>query len=131
MTYEHILVDVEDGVAIVTVTSTWTIPTAAVPVGLTLAKNDLGNLFGLASAIGGAALTALRDQLDARRVVPLFGSVDPDVHHPAPTRDAYVADLSYLGTYAEDRQQANSACDQYLNEPLEKRSFHNAENQHL
>ena len=44
------------------------------------------------------------DQLDARRVVPLFGSVDPDVHHPAPKRDAYLADLSYLGTYAPDRQ---------------------------
>ena len=55
------------------------------------------------SYTGGAALDALRDQLDARRVVPLFGSVDPDVHHPAPKRDAYLADLSYLGTYAPDR----------------------------
>ncbi|HEX7332530.1 MAG TPA: glycosyltransferase [Pyrinomonadaceae bacterium] len=57
------------------------------------------------SYTGGAALDALRDQLDAGRVVPLFGSVDPDVHHPAPARDAYLADLSYLGTYAPDRQQ--------------------------
>jgi spore maturation protein CgeB len=56
------------------------------------------------SYTGGAALDALRDQLNARRVVPLFGSVDTDVHHPAPTRDAYLADLSYLGTYAPDRQ---------------------------
>jgi len=56
------------------------------------------------SYTGGAALTALRDQLGARRVVPLFGSVDPDVHHPAPSRPAYEADLSYLGTYAPDRQ---------------------------
>jgi len=47
---------------------------------------------------------ALQDELGAPRVVPLFGSVDPDVHHPAPARQAYEADLSYLGTYAPDRQ---------------------------
>src|ERR1051325_729623 len=57
------------------------------------------------SYTGGAALTALRDQLEARRVAPLFGSVDPDVHHPATARATYQADLSYLGTYAPDRQQ--------------------------
>src|SRR5918993_362067 len=56
------------------------------------------------SYTGGAALTALQDQLGARRVVPLFGSVDPDVHHPAPALSRYAADLSYLGTYAPDRQ---------------------------
>ena len=48
---------------------------------------------------------ALHDKLRARRVVPLFGSVDPEVHHPAPARVAYSADLSYLGTYALDRQR--------------------------
>src|SRR5918992_3062804 len=58
------------------------------------------------SYTGGAALTALQDQLGARRVVPLFGSVDPDVHHPACSLSGYQADLSYLGTYATDRQQA-------------------------
>jgi spore maturation protein CgeB len=57
------------------------------------------------SYTGGAALTALRDQLGARRVLALFGSVDPEVHHPAPARPAYMADLSYLGTYAPDRQR--------------------------
>jgi spore maturation protein CgeB len=57
------------------------------------------------SYTGGAALTALQDQLGARRVVPLFGSVDPAIHHPAPPRSAYEADLSYLGTYALDRQE--------------------------
>ncbi|HKY42547.1 MAG TPA: glycosyltransferase, partial [Pyrinomonadaceae bacterium] len=56
------------------------------------------------SYTGGAALTSLRDNLDARRVVPLFGSVDPAIHHPAPARPGYKADLSYLGTYAPDRQ---------------------------
>jgi spore maturation protein CgeB len=56
------------------------------------------------SYTGGAVLTALREQLGARRVAPLFGSVDTHVHHPATQRPAYVADLSYLGTYAPDRQ---------------------------
>jgi len=56
------------------------------------------------SYTGGAALMELQYELGARRVVPLFGSVDPDVHHPAPARAAYEADLSYLGTYALDRQ---------------------------
>jgi spore maturation protein CgeB len=58
------------------------------------------------SYTGGAAITALKDQLGARRVVPLFGSVDPDIHHPACSLSGYQADLSYLGTYAADRQQA-------------------------
>ena len=56
------------------------------------------------SYTGGAALTALEQQLGARRVVPLFGSVDPEIHHPACSLSGYQADLSYLGTYADDRQ---------------------------
>lgn len=58
------------------------------------------------SYTGGGALDALRDRLGARRVVPIYGSVDPDLHRPAPPRDAYTALLSYLGTYAADRQAA-------------------------
>jgi len=57
------------------------------------------------SYTGGAALTALAEQLGARRVVPLFGSVDPEIHHPACSLSGYHADLSYLGTYADDRQR--------------------------
>lgn len=56
------------------------------------------------SYTGGDALTSLKDQLDARRVVPLFGSVDDAIHRPAPARPGYKADFSYLGTYAQDRQ---------------------------
>jgi spore maturation protein CgeB len=56
------------------------------------------------SFTGGAALTALGEQLGARRVVPLFGSVDPDIHHPSGSHSGFQADLSYLGTYAGDRQ---------------------------
>ena len=58
------------------------------------------------SYTGGPALDALRTRLGARRVAPIYGSVDPDQHHPAPPRPAYAAKLSYLGTYAADRQAA-------------------------
>jgi spore maturation protein CgeB len=61
------------------------------------------------SFTGGAALDALRERLGARRTVPLYGSVDPEVHRPVPKVEHYRADLSYLGTYAEDRQAALSA----------------------
>jgi spore maturation protein CgeB len=56
------------------------------------------------SYTGGAALDALEARLGARRTAPLYGSVDPEVHRPAPARAVLAGDLSYLGTYAEDRQ---------------------------
>ena len=58
------------------------------------------------SYTGGGALDALRTRLGARRVVPIYGSVDPALHRPAPPRAEYEALLSYLGTYAADRQAA-------------------------
>lgn len=57
------------------------------------------------SFTGGAALELLKTQLGARRVASLYGSVDPEVHRPVPPVAAYQADLSYLGTYAADRQK--------------------------
>jgi spore maturation protein CgeB len=56
------------------------------------------------SYTGGAALDRLTADLGARRVVPLYGHVDPDVHKPVEAVPRFVSDLSYLGTYAEDRQ---------------------------
>jgi spore maturation protein CgeB len=58
------------------------------------------------SYTGGAALAAVRERLGARRVAPLYGSVDPDVHRRVAAQPHYRADLSYLGTYAPDRQRA-------------------------
>jgi spore maturation protein CgeB len=58
------------------------------------------------SYTGGQSLDALRDQLGARYVAPLYGSVDPDAHQPADATPLFSADLSYLGTYAADRQAA-------------------------
>ena len=58
------------------------------------------------SYTGGAALAALRRRLGARRVLPLYGHVDPAVHRPVAPAPHYRADLSYLGTWSADRQQA-------------------------
>lgn len=56
------------------------------------------------SYTGGDALVELQQTLGARRVFPLYGSVDPDIHHPVTPYSDLVSDLSYLGTYADDRQ---------------------------
>ena len=56
------------------------------------------------SYTGGRALEDLRRLLGARHVAPLYGSVDPDHHRPVPIDRSRRSDLSYLGTYAADRQ---------------------------
>lgn len=62
------------------------------------------------SYTGGPALDALQARLGARRVAPLYGSVDPAVHCPAPRPEApRRGALSYLGTYAADRQRGLDA----------------------
>ncbi|WP_213290520.1 glycosyltransferase [Bradyrhizobium sp. sGM-13] len=61
------------------------------------------------SYTGGAALDALRDELGARQVVPLYGHVDPDVHRPLRAASLRQFALSYLGTYSADRQDALDA----------------------
>jgi len=57
------------------------------------------------SYAGGRVLQELKERLGAQVVAPLYGSVDPAVHRPVPPSDALTNDLSYLGTYAADRQQ--------------------------
>ena len=58
------------------------------------------------SYTGGRALEELRSRLGARRVAPLYGHVDPEVHRPSAPSERFAADLTYLGTYAADRQAA-------------------------
>jgi spore maturation protein CgeB len=58
------------------------------------------------SYTGGRALDELRNSLRARKVAPLCGSADPDLHQPVPENPHYFSHLSYLGTYAPDRQAA-------------------------
>jgi spore maturation protein CgeB len=55
---------------------------------------------------GGPALDEFRVRLGAKSIAPLYGHVDPDVHRPAQPLPHYQSDLSYIGTYSEDRQQA-------------------------
>jgi spore maturation protein CgeB len=71
-----------------------------------LPTNGLGDFDLVLSYTGGSALDQLQSQLGARRVAPLYGSVDPEVHRPVPHIDHFECDLSYLGTYAADRQAA-------------------------
>ena len=66
----------------------------------------LGDYDLVLSYTGGAALDGLCQQLGARRVAPLYGSVNPAVHHEVDPAPAYRCDLSYLGTFAADRQAA-------------------------
>jgi spore maturation protein CgeB len=58
------------------------------------------------SYTGGAALDELERSLGARDAQPLYGHVDPDVHRSVAACNQYRAHLSYLGTYAADRQAA-------------------------
>lgn len=69
------------------------------------------------SYTGGASLDALKNELGARRAAPIYGSVDPEVHFPVSAVEGYRADLSYLGTYAEDRQ---AKLEQFLIEPARR-----------
>jgi len=61
------------------------------------------------SYVGGRALKELEELFGARRAAPLYGSVDPGVHKPVAPSSHYHSDLSYLGTYAADRQNALQA----------------------
>jgi spore maturation protein CgeB len=61
------------------------------------------------SYTGGEALTQLQRRLGAQRVAPLYGSVDPDIHRPVAPESRFASDLSYLGTYAADRQETLAA----------------------
>ena len=71
-----------------------------------LPKDGLSAFDLVLSYTGGKALTELQSRLGARSVAPLYGSVDPEAHFPVTPLDQFRGVLSYLGTYAADRQQA-------------------------
>jgi spore maturation protein CgeB len=58
------------------------------------------------SYTGGRALSGLQDRLGARTVAPLYGWVDSETHAPTTPQADLRSTLSYLGTYAADRQPA-------------------------
>lgn len=66
--------------------------------------NGLSDFDLVLSYTGGQALSQLSSRLHAKRVVPLYGSVDPELHRRTAAKPAFRGSLSYLGTYAQDRQ---------------------------
>ncbi|HEY8618337.1 CgeB family protein [Phenylobacterium sp.] len=74
-----------------------------------LPPEGLGGFDLVLSYTGGEALVRLERDLGARRAAPLYGHVDPDHHRPTGVDPRYACDLSYLGTYAADRQPAVNA----------------------
>jgi spore maturation protein CgeB len=71
-----------------------------------LPSDGLGGFDLVLSYTGGRALDELQSKLGARRVAPLYGSVDPESHCPVDAVEEFRAALCYLGTYAADRQRA-------------------------
>jgi spore maturation protein CgeB len=71
-----------------------------------IGAGGLGDFDLVLSFTGGRALDLLRDELGARQVAPLYGHADPEVHRRIAPNATYRSDLSYLGTYAADRQRA-------------------------
>ncbi|GAC1430559.1 MAG: glycosyltransferase [Terriglobales bacterium] len=57
------------------------------------------------SFTGGPMLTEIESEFGARHAVPLYCSFDPDEHFPRGVSRRYQCDLSYMGTYASDRQE--------------------------
>lgn len=78
---------------------------SGLPIGY-IGRRGLRDFDLVLSYTGGRALEELKTQLGARNVAPLYGSVDPSVHRPAPANENYRADLSYMGTHAPDRAAA-------------------------
>ncbi len=54
---------------------------------------------------GGEILAELEQRWHARKALPLYGCVDPDVHRRVAVPEQYRCLMSYMGTYALDRQQ--------------------------
>lgn len=57
------------------------------------------------SFTGGGILDELQSRWRVRRARPLFGCVDPEVHFRVAARPEFQCILSYMGTYAADRQE--------------------------
>ncbi len=56
------------------------------------------------SFTGGPALRELEEVFGAQRAIAFYCSVDPELYRPVAARAEFACDLSYLGTYAADRQ---------------------------
>ena len=65
---------------------------------------DVARFDAYLSFTGGPLLTEIESRFGARRAVPFYCSVDPELHQPRPAGERFDCMLSYLGTYSEDRQ---------------------------
>ena len=63
------------------------------------------NFSAYLSFTGGPALEELEHGYGARRAFPFYCSVDPDLYYAKKPCPRFSCDLSYLGTYAPDRQR--------------------------
>ena len=71
------------------------------------------------SFTGGRALRELERDFGAQKAVPLYCSVDPEQYRAFPEHRRFVCELSYMGTYAPDRQPK---LDKLLCEPARRLS---------
>jgi spore maturation protein CgeB len=69
------------------------------------------------SFTGGPMLREIQSRFRCRRAVPLYCSFDPDRHRSWRVHKRYECDLSYMGTYAADRQPK---IDEFLVEPARR-----------
>jgi spore maturation protein CgeB len=69
-----------------------------------LLKRQLPELDVYFSFTGGPVLQELQADFGVACAVPLYCSVDPDRHRELPVSTEFECDLSYMGTYASDRQ---------------------------
>ena len=56
------------------------------------------------SFTGGPVLREIEERFGSAWAVPFYCSVDPELYHRTAVREAFACALSYLGTYAADRQ---------------------------
>ena len=70
-----------------------------------LRKDQIPNFDLYLSWCGGKILGELERRWHARKALPLYGCVDPDVHRRVDVPEQYRCLMSYMGTYAADRQQ--------------------------
>lgn len=69
-----------------------------------LLKEHLPGLDVYFSFTGGPTLRELENRFHVAYAVPLYCSIDPQKYCKLPVNPAFACDLSYMGTYAPDRQ---------------------------
>ena len=75
------------------------------------------------SFTGGPMLREIESRFGAPRAVPLYCSFDPEQYRRFPTNHTFACDLSYMGTYAPDRQPKLSELLCETAERLSERKF--------